>query len=74
MVSTINSTHLTKNGIKSICEASDFSIDMRNTKMLLQVVDVNMFDEKNQKKNMKARVMLSDGVSRMISLITTKAF
>ena len=42
--------------------------------MVLQVSDSTVFDEKSTKKNIKARVHLSDGVSRMICLVTTKIF
>jgi len=61
-------THLSKHGIRLINE--DFE-NSQNSSVVLQVIDVKSFDE--QKKNIKARITLSDGVSKMLAFVMTKA-
>ena len=63
-------TKLTLNGIKMLCE-SDKDIDGSVT---LQVVEVRMFTAENARKNIKAKIVISDGVSRMICMISDKAY
>lgn len=55
-------THLTKQAIKSIIEQFE---TVQDTSVILQVIDVKSFDD--QKKNIAARVTLSDGVSKMLA-------
>ena len=45
-----------------------------NTFMTLQVVEAQVFDESNQKKNIKARVSLSDGLSKIIVMVPDKVY
>jgi hypothetical protein len=61
-------THLTKQAIKSIIEQFE---TVQDTSVILQVIDVKSFDD--QKKNIAARVTLSDGVSKMLAFVTNKA-
>ena len=42
--------------------------------MTLQVVEAQVFDESNQKKNIKARVSLSDGLSKIIVMVPDKVY
>ena len=42
--------------------------------MALQVVDVTIFTAESAKKNIKGRATLSDGVSKIICMITEKAY
>jgi hypothetical protein len=42
--------------------------------MILQIVDMTIFTEQDMKKNIKARIFLSDGVSRLTSMIADKTF
>ena len=42
--------------------------------MILQVITVEIFDENAQKKNIKGRVYLSDGVSKLLVMISDKAY
>ena len=63
-------TKLTLNGIKMLCE-SDKDTDGSVT---LQVVEVRMFTAENARKNIKAKIVISDGVSRMICMISDKAY
>ena len=63
-------TKLTLNGIKMLCE-NDRDIDGSVT---LQVVEVRMFTAENARKNIKAKIVISDGVSRMICMISDKAY
>ena len=67
-------TSLTKHGIRTIVESDNIATDLENVEIVLQVTDVTVFDEKSAKKNIRARVHVSDGVSKMICLITTKIF
>lgn len=62
-------THLTKHGVKHIVE--DFDSIKETSSTVLQVIDVKNFDD--QKKNIKARVTLSDGVSKMLAFVMNKA-
>lgn len=63
-------THLSKQGVKQIVETFDSIKD--NTTVVLQVLDVKNFDDQ-QKKNIKARVTLSDGVTKMLAFVMIKA-
>ena len=42
--------------------------------MVFQVIDVSLFDENTAKKNIKGRVQLSDGVSKIVTMVSDKAF
>ena len=42
--------------------------------MILQVVEVTIFDENEKKKNVKGRVSLSDGFSKLIVMVTDKIY
>lgn len=42
--------------------------------MVLQVLDWTVYSEAEMKKNLKARMILSDGVSKMTCLVLDKAF
>jgi hypothetical protein len=61
-------THLSKHAVRQIVEDFD---NYKNSSAVLQVVDVKNFED--QKKNIKARVTLSDGVSRMLAFVMNKA-
>ncbi len=62
------SQHLTKHAIKSIIENFE---GVSDSTLVVQVIDVKSFED--QKKNIKARVTLSDGVSKMLAFVTNKA-
>lgn len=40
--------------------------------MTLQIVDLTIFSESDMKKNIKARIQLSDGNSRVTSMVADK--
>lgn len=61
---------MSKHGVKQIVETFDSIRD--NTTVVLQVLDVKNFDDQ-QKKNIKARVTLSDGVTKMLAFVMIKA-
>ena len=63
-------THLSRHGVKQIIEDFD---SLRESSLELQVIDVFKLDE-NKKKNMKARVTLSDGVSKIFAFVLNKAY
>lgn len=42
--------------------------------LIVQVLDLKEFTPEDMKKNMKARCQISDGVSKMIGMITEKAW
>ena len=65
---------LTRHGIKRICESTNVSTELRDVYMVLQVIDCNLFDDNSTKKNIKARISLSDGNSKMVAMISDKAY
>ena len=42
--------------------------------MILQVLEATIFEEHEKKKNIKARLYLSDGHSKIVTMITDKIF
>ena len=73
-----NGTHsinaLSKHAIKRIVEASNLAEDMAGEFVTVQVVDVSIFEGDKAKKNIKGRVTLSDGVSKVICMLPDKSF
>ena len=67
-------TALSRQGIKRMVECGNIATEMKDETVALQIVDATIFDESNMKKNIKARLSLSDGVSKCIGLLTQKAF
>jgi hypothetical protein len=67
-------THLTKHGVKQLSESADASRDFANVSMVLQVFDVSMYDEQERKKNVKARVNLSDGLSKVVTMVPDRVY
>ena len=67
-------SNLTKHGVKQICESADVSQEFANTHMILQVVDVTNFDDNQARKNVKARISLSDGQSKIIAMMPDKVY
>ncbi len=65
---------LTKHGVKQISESADVTKDFATTQMVLQVFESTVFDEHEKKKNIKARISLSDGLSRIIAMVPDKVF
>ena len=47
---------------------------MMGTNLVLQVIDVTIFDADKAKKNIKGRVSLSDGVSKVICMLPEKTY
>lgn len=66
--------NLTKHGIKQISESTNVQSDFANKPVVLQVFDAQIFDEHEKKKNIKARINLSDGFSKMIVMLPDKVF
>lgn len=67
-------SELTQHGIKSMCESTSLATQMVGTSVAVQVVDATIFDADKQKKNIKGRVTLSDGVSKVICMLPEKTF
>ena len=67
-------TQLTQHGVKSMCESKTLATDMEGTSVVVQVVDATIFEADKQKKNIKGRVTLSDGVSKVICMLPEKTF
>lgn len=40
--------------------------------MTLQIADINIFSEQDMKKNIKARLQVSDGNSRIVAMLPDK--
>ena len=72
--STANRNVLARNGIKKICESDNIAEDFKNMEMIFQVVSVEIFGEDQQRKNIKGRIHISDGVSKLIVMISDKAY
>lgn len=47
---------------------------MNDTTIVVQVVDVTIFGADKAKKNIKGRVTLSDGVSKVICMLPEKTY
>ena len=67
-------TQLTLNGLKQVCECDKLADQMTGTNLVLQVIDVTIFDAEKAKKNIKGRVSLSDGVSKVICMLPEKTY
>ena len=67
-------THLTKHGIRQISECQNLASELSSTHMTLQLSEVTIFDPSAARKNIKARVNLSDGFSRITCMISDKIF
>jgi len=65
---------LSLNGLKQLCESSDLAEQMTGTMLAVQVADVTIFGADKAKKNIKGRVTLSDGVSKVICMLPEKTY
>ncbi len=45
---------------------------MKTSNFCLQAVDVKVYTEAENKKNIKQRIILSDGISKVVSMITDR--
>lgn len=57
-----------------MCESASLADEMSGTMLAVQVVDVTIFEADKAKKNIKGRVTLSDGVSKVICMLPDKTF
>ena len=67
-------SQLTLNGIKKIVESKSLATEFQGVDIALQIIDVTMFTAENAKKNIKCRVSLSDGVSKMVCMVPDKTY
>eukprot|EP00347_Sterkiella_histriomuscorum_P012018 403370207 len=67
-------THLTANGIKTIAECQNHQQQLRDQLFVVQIIDVKIMSQEENKKNVKARITLSDGVSSIVSMFTDKIY
>jgi len=65
-------TSLSQHGIKELCEAQNPGTELRDKYFVLQVIEVKIFTQMDNKKNIKSRITLSDGISSVVSMITDK--
>ena len=65
---------LSLHGLKSVAESKNLAKDMQGTNLALQVVDVSIFSADKAKKNIKGRVTLSDGFSKVICMLPDKTY
>jgi len=65
---------LTQNGIKKIAETKNLQEEFANVQIAVQVVDMTIFGPDHAKKNIKGRVSLSDGVSKLICMLPDKVY
>ena len=66
-------THLTENGVRDLIERQSV-LEARHAALTLQVVHVCFFTGENEKKGIKGKVLLSDGISRLTCILSTKAY
>jgi len=64
-------SQLTRQGVKTLAESSNITTEKS---MILQILDLTVFEEADMKKSIKARMHLSDGVSRLTCMIGDKVF
>ena len=57
-----------------MCESNSLKDDMNRSIVAVQVIDVTIFEAEKAKKNIKGRVTLSDGVSKVICMLPEKTF
>ncbi len=55
-----------------MAESKNLAQDMQDTSLVVQVVDATIFEGEKAKKNIKGRVTLSDGVSKVICMLPEK--
>ncbi len=67
-------SQLSLHGLKKVAESKNLAKDMADTTLTVQVVDVTIFEGEKAKKNIKGRVTLSDGVSKVICMLPEKTF
>ena len=72
MVSKAEPRQLTQDAVRKLCETKNLQEEFRDVWMTVQIIDVTIFDE--EKKNIRGRLHLSDGVSRMICMIPDKVY
>ena len=48
--------------------------EFNSVQIVVQVVDVTIFTPENAKKNIKGKVSISDGVSKMICMLPDKVY
>ena len=72
MVAKSEPKQLTLHAVKKLCESKNLAEEFRDVPMVFQIIDVTIFDE--EKKNIRGRLHLSDGVSRMICMIPDKVY
>lgn len=65
---------LTQHALKNMCESKSLKDDMDGSFVTVQVVDVTIFEADKAKKNIKGRVTLSDGVSKVICMLPEKTY
>lgn len=74
MVSKQAPSSLTQSGIKKIAETKNLQQEFANVNIVVQIVDMTIFGPDHAKKNIKGRVSLSDGVSKIICMIPDKVY
>ena len=67
-------SELTRHGIKKLCESSSIDKEYKDVNMVFQVLSVDIFDDNNTKKNLKGKVRLSDGASKILAMISDKVY
>lgn len=67
-------SELSRHAVRQIAQAKNFQQEMAGKEMLLQVLDAQIYQEKDMKKNIKARIQLSDGNSKMTTMVIDKCY
>ncbi len=67
-------SELTRHAVKQIAQSKSLADDFMGVKHLLQIIDLTVFSESDMKKNIKARMQLSDGNSKITTMVPDKVF
>jgi hypothetical protein len=66
---------LTINGIKKVYEDNQTKpIDHERHQIVVQILNVKHFDEKDNKKSVRVRIQISDGSSYLIAMVNNAIF
>jgi hypothetical protein len=67
-------TELSRHAVKLMAQAKSLAEEFAGQKFRLQIVDLTVYSEADMKKNIKARMQLSDGNSKITTMVPDKIF
>lgn len=64
-------THLSHNALREIL-APETTQEAKGKTYFVQAVDVKVFTEADNKKNIRMRIKISDGISQVVTMVTDR--